>query len=137
MPDSRWYIFPSAGCPIQDGTFFLLLNAHHEPVPFVLPGLRNVEWQLVVDTAREPAFARSGEAYGSAAAYDLRDRSIVLLQLKAGSTRALQRTRRGQRVITAKRAHRTPRIGERNPRVRRDLKMARWRTRVQRWGFRR
>jgi isoamylase len=39
--------------------------------------------------------------------------------------------------IMAKRAHRTPRIGERNPRVRRDLKMARWRTRVQRWGFRR
>ena len=86
---------PSAGRPIQDGTFLLLLNAHHEPVPFVLPGLRNVEWQLVVDTAREPAFARSGEAYGSAAAYDLRDRSIVLLQLKAGSTRALKRTRRG------------------------------------------
>ena len=48
-----------------------------------------------IATAREPAFARSGEAYGSAAAYDLRDRSIVLLQLKAGSTRALQRTRRG------------------------------------------
>ena len=36
-----------------------------------------------IATAREPAFARSGEAYGSAAAYDLRDRSIVLLQLKS------------------------------------------------------
>jgi isoamylase len=69
---------------IQDGTFLLLLNAHYEPVPFVLPGLRNVEWQLVVDTAREPSFVPSGESYGSAAAYDLRDRSTVLLQLKAG-----------------------------------------------------
>jgi hypothetical protein len=61
-----------------------LLNAHHEPVPFVLPGLRNVEWQLVVNTAREPSFVPSGEAYDSAACYDLRDRSTVLLQLKAG-----------------------------------------------------
>jgi isoamylase len=69
---------------IQDGTFLLLLNAHYEPVPFVLPGLRNVEWQLVVDTAREPSFVPFGESYGSAAAYDLRDRSTVLLQLKAG-----------------------------------------------------
>jgi isoamylase len=72
------------GRPIQDDTFLVLLNAHYEPVPFVLPGLRNVEWELVVDTAREPSFVPSGEAYGSAAAYDLRDRSTVLLQLKAG-----------------------------------------------------
>jgi hypothetical protein len=45
---------------------------------------RNVEWQLIIDTAREPSFVPSGEAYGSAACYDLRDRSNVLLQLKAG-----------------------------------------------------
>jgi hypothetical protein len=35
-------------------------------------------------TAREPSFVPSGEAYGWAACYDLRDRSTVLLQLKAG-----------------------------------------------------
>ena len=72
------------GRPIQDDTFLVLLNAHYEPVPFVLPGLRNVEWELVVDTAREPSFVPSTEAYGSASWYDLRDRSTVLLQLKAG-----------------------------------------------------
>jgi isoamylase len=72
------------GRPIQDDTFLVLLNAHYEPVPFVLPGLRNVEWELVVDTAREPSFVPSREAYGSASWYDLRDRSTVLLQLKAG-----------------------------------------------------
>jgi isoamylase len=72
------------GRPLQDDTFLVLLNAHYESVPFVLPGLRNVEWELVVDTAREPSFVPSGEAYGSDSWYDLRDRSTVLLQLKAG-----------------------------------------------------
>jgi isoamylase len=72
------------GRPIQDDTFLVLLNAHYESVPFILPGLRNVKWELVVDTAREPSFVPSGEAYDSTVCYDLRDRSTVLLQLKAG-----------------------------------------------------
>ncbi len=72
------------GRAIRDDTFLVLLNAHYEPVPFVLPGLRNVEWELVLDTAREPSFVPSGEAYGSAALYDLRDRSTALLRLNAG-----------------------------------------------------
>ena len=37
-----------------------------------------------MDTAREPSFVPSGEAYGSAALYDLRDRSTALLRLNAG-----------------------------------------------------
>ena len=72
------------GRPIQDDTFLVLLNAHYQPVPFVLPGLRDVKWELVVDTTREPSFVPSGETYDSAAWYDLHDRSMVLLQLKAG-----------------------------------------------------
>jgi glycogen operon protein len=69
---------------IRDDTFLVLLNAHHDSVPFVLPGLRDVEWELVMDTAREPSFVPRGEAYESAALYDLRDRSTALLQLKEG-----------------------------------------------------
>jgi isoamylase len=72
------------GRAIRDDTFLVLLNAHYEPVPFVLPGLRDVEWELVMDTAREPSFVPSGEAYGSAGLYDLRDRSTALLRLNAG-----------------------------------------------------
>ncbi len=34
--------------------------------------------------AREPSFVPSGQAYDSAVCYRLRDRSTVLLQLKAG-----------------------------------------------------
>src|SRR6202140_1737268 len=71
------------GRPIRDDTFLVLLNAHYEPVPFVLPGLRDVEWEVVMDTAREPSCVPSGEVYGSAALYDLRDRSTALLRLNA------------------------------------------------------
>ncbi|HSB80137.1 MAG TPA: glycogen debranching protein GlgX [Candidatus Methylomirabilis sp.] len=39
------------GEPILDDTFLLLLNAHHESVPFVLPAHRpGVKWELVLDT---------------------------------------------------------------------------------------
>ena len=39
------------GEPIRDDTFLLLINAHHEPLQFVLPGEKEVEWQLLLDTA--------------------------------------------------------------------------------------
>jgi hypothetical protein len=83
------------GRAIRDDTFLVLLNAHYEPVPFVLPGLRDVERELVMDTAREPSFVPSGEAYGSAALYDLRDRSAALLRLNAGIDARRWRTQVG------------------------------------------
>ena len=73
------------GRPIRDETFLVLLNAHYEPVPFVLPGLHNVDWELIMDTFRDPSFVAAGETYGSAVCYDLKDRSIVLLRLKVGT----------------------------------------------------
>src|SRR5206468_671918 len=38
------------GEPVRDDTFLLLINAHYEPIPFVLPGQENLEWQLILDT---------------------------------------------------------------------------------------
>jgi glycogen operon protein len=38
------------GRPIQDDTFLMLLNAHHETVNFVLPGQEEVRWELIIDT---------------------------------------------------------------------------------------
>jgi hypothetical protein len=69
-----------------------------------------VEWQLVIDADQEPSFVPSGETYGSATCYDLRDRAAQ------GWPRSQYRSKRsvGDHVIMAKRAHRTPRIGERN-----------------------
>src|SRR4029453_10845206 len=40
-----------AGESIRDDTFLLLLNAHHEPIDFVLPAHRaRMRWELVLDT---------------------------------------------------------------------------------------
>ena len=41
---------------MRDDTFLLLINAHYEPMQFVLPGEEHMEWQLVLDTATERVF---------------------------------------------------------------------------------
>ena len=43
----------SEGQPVRDETFLVLLNAHYEPIAFVLPGLEKLEWELMVNTASE------------------------------------------------------------------------------------
>jgi isoamylase len=61
--DGRWlglYLPGSAtnedderGRPIVDDDFVLLLNSHHEPIPFVLPRLKaGNAWRVVLDTTR-------------------------------------------------------------------------------------
>jgi len=70
------------GQPIVGDTFLLLLNAHHEAVPFILPAHKaRVRWELMLDTRdwdlgpRVPAF-RAGETY------PLEARSLAVLQLR-------------------------------------------------------
>jgi glycogen operon protein len=69
------------GEAIRDDSFLLLLNAHHEPLDFVLPAHRaRVRWELVVDTrdwAQGPRAFRAGDQY------PLEARSLVLLRLRA------------------------------------------------------
>jgi len=69
------------GEPIVGDTFLILLNAHHEPVPFVLPAhAARVLWEPVLDTrdwdgvADRPA-QRTGEHYR------LEGRSLAVLRL--------------------------------------------------------
>jgi glycogen operon protein len=70
-----------AGRPIRDDTFLLLLNAHHEPIEFVLPAHRpRMRWELVLDTREwtvEPRAFRAGDSY------PLEGRSLALLRLRA------------------------------------------------------
>ncbi len=43
----------AAGEPLTDDSFLLLLNAHHEPVTFVLPPApEEGNWQMIIDTNR-------------------------------------------------------------------------------------
>ena len=73
------------GEPIRDQTFLLLINAHHETIPFVLPGEEHLEWRLVIDTADENGFAENGQSYASGDDFEVEGRAMKLLCLTAGS----------------------------------------------------
>jgi len=67
------------GQPLEDDSFLLLLNAHHETIPFTLPQFRpGTSWQVLLDTAYEQGLAMDGR-FAANARYDLRGRSLALL----------------------------------------------------------
>jgi isoamylase len=69
------------GNRILDDTLLILLNAHHEPVNFVLPAhRRKVRWQVVFDTNQEKIKPRQQWIHGGSE-YHLEARSMVLLRL--------------------------------------------------------
>ena len=74
------------GEPIVGETLLILLNGHHEPIPFTLPAhLDGHHWECLFDTAEpnlEPCHLRGGDVY------DLRDRSCVVLRVRLESEAA-------------------------------------------------
>jgi len=73
------------GEPIRDDTFLLLINAHYEPIPFVLPGQEHIEWQLILDTMETDGFLREPRKFASGDDIDLGGRAACLLQLVSGA----------------------------------------------------
>jgi isoamylase len=70
------------GHRIVDDTFLILLNAHHEPLPFLLPAhRRGVRWDVLVDT-RSPDGRVRQRALKGGEAYELEGRSLALLRLQ-------------------------------------------------------
>jgi glycogen operon protein len=70
-----------AGEPFHDAVLLLLLNAHHEAVPFILPDWPDdPAWEVLIDTA-DPA---AGPQPLSSEVYQLQPRSLVLLAEVAG-----------------------------------------------------
>ena len=55
----------------------LLLNAHHEPLPFTLPATKPEQhWERLLDTADQ---SEGKKALKGGEAYPLRERSLVVL----------------------------------------------------------
>ena len=68
------------GAPVTDDNFMLLINAHHEEIPFVLPGFRNsVRWRVTIDTSQTGADP-DGRRHARGEVFRLQGRSLVLLQ---------------------------------------------------------
>jgi isoamylase len=75
------------GRRMVDSTFLMLLNAHHEPLPFVLPAhRRGVRWQVMVDTRSADGRVPRGPLRGGES-YELEGRSVVLLRLQSTGPR--------------------------------------------------
>ncbi len=74
------------GQPIRDRSFLFIINAHHEAIAFVLPGQKDVAWQLILDTASENGFHKQPQNFVSGDEVEIRGRGTLLLQLATGST---------------------------------------------------
>jgi isoamylase len=75
------------GEPVRGDTLLVLLNAHHEAIPFTLPvHQRDIRWERLIDTV-DPGL---DAAVLEAPAYALQARSVVVLRCVAPATRAHQ-----------------------------------------------
>jgi glycogen operon protein len=75
------------GHHLRDDDFLLLFNAHHEAVPFRLPGGNGVPaWELMFDTAASDPNG-SGPPQRGGTDYPLAGRSMALLRLPRADER--------------------------------------------------
>jgi isoamylase len=73
----------------KDDDFFLVLNAHHEPVDFRLPPeMARFKWTIYLDTAKAQP---GGDASRSKASFRIEGRSLLLLRHERRSIRARER----------------------------------------------
>jgi isoamylase len=72
-PDAR-------GERVTDDSFFLLFNAHHEPIEFVLPPLNAERWHVILDTAAPMLVEVDTRALKTDESITVEARSIVVLQ---------------------------------------------------------
>jgi glycogen operon protein len=71
------------GEPIAGDTFLVLLNAHEQVVPFILPAHEaRVRWELVLDT-RAWELEEGGRTFRAGEIYDLEARSLAVLRLRS------------------------------------------------------
>jgi len=74
------------GNRIIDNTLVIALNAHHEPIPFVLPAhRRQLRWELLLDT-RQPTGKDPGRLIRGGDTFELEGRSLALFQLRSSES---------------------------------------------------
>jgi len=77
-------LLDSHGEPVRDDTFLLLINAHHDPIPFVLPGEEQLEWEQILDTTNEDGFLKTAKKFPSGDDVDVSGRAACLFKLSQG-----------------------------------------------------
>jgi len=91
------------GEPVRDDTFLLLINAHQEPIPFVLPGEEHLEWEQILETTNEDGFLKEPKKFSSGDDVDLKGRATYLFKLSRGEQpRARQESWKKRAVVPPK-----------------------------------
>ena len=73
------------GRPILDETLLVLLNAHHEPLPFTLPAhKRSVRWRMILNTAAPKQGTQQSTTLRGGTQFHLQGRSLAVLQEEKG-----------------------------------------------------
>lgn len=79
--------YDERGHRVRDDNFILLLNAHHEDIPFTLPAEPSyARWEVMVDTSYIDEKGTVGHFYSSHSTYPLQKRSMVVLRQLRGRT---------------------------------------------------
>jgi isoamylase len=73
------------GQPIRDDTFYLVFNAHHESVSFLLPGKPSVLWEPILNTAHPDGFLEKASAKAAGVRFIAKGRSMSLFRQVVGS----------------------------------------------------
>jgi glycogen operon protein len=70
----------------QDATLLLIVNSHHEAVPFTLPAAGDEQaaapWTRLLDTQFPDAVQAADEEYAAGDVYEVAPRSLLLLKLR-------------------------------------------------------
>ncbi len=77
------------GRPMVDNDFTLLLNSHHETIPFRIPSLPTASsWRVVIDTSRNGTGEESNDGlFRSGENFQLKPRSLALFVRDIGAER--------------------------------------------------
>ena len=67
------------GRAVVDDSFLVLFNAHHDPIPFVLPAMGKGAWERQLDTTDTNGDG-SADVHQPGAAYSLTGRSLALFK---------------------------------------------------------
>ena len=95
----------------MDKTFLLLINAHYDTIPFVLPGQQNLEWRIVMDTVDPEGFIEDDKKYASGDDFEVEGRSVKLLRLTAGSQAQARHESWKKREVPVPREEKAPAPG--------------------------
>jgi glycogen operon protein len=70
----------SEGNKVIDDNFYIIFNAHHEPLDYKLPESKySADWQVLIDTSK-PVFNPTNKRYKAGEVMHVEGRSVILLQ---------------------------------------------------------